>query len=71
MHGFALNIRPDMEHYKYIIACGIVDKGVTTMETLLGRAVDIDEVKQKLAVHYGAVYERDIKRIGMEDVAWV
>lgn len=33
-HGFALNIHPDLSHYKGIVPCGITDKGVTSMKAL-------------------------------------
>ena len=48
MHGFALNVSPNMDHYKMIIACGIRDKGVTSMSAVLGREVDIADVKKRL-----------------------
>ena len=30
-HGFAININNNLEQYKKIIPCGIVDKGVTNL----------------------------------------
>ncbi|MBI2092692.1 MAG: lipoyl(octanoyl) transferase LipB [Deltaproteobacteria bacterium] len=38
MHGIALNVEPDMSHYKHIIPCGIKDKGVTSMKEILAAA---------------------------------
>ncbi len=34
-HGFAININNDLENYKKIIPCGISDKGVTNLKTIL------------------------------------
>ncbi|GIS39746.1 MAG: hypothetical protein Ct9H90mP11_10660 [Acidimicrobiales bacterium] len=31
MHGFALNIEPDMTYFDSIIPCGITDKSVTSL----------------------------------------
>ena len=44
MHGFALNVCPDLGAYKQIIPCGIADADVTSMERELGRLITIDEV---------------------------
>ena len=45
MHGFALNINPDLSFYDGIIPCGIFDHGVTSMEQLLGETQNNDNVK--------------------------
>ena len=44
MHGFALNVNPDMSAYSKIVPCGLADAGVTSMEIELGRAIQIEEV---------------------------
>jgi lipoate-protein ligase B len=49
MHGFALNVDPDMAHFTGIIPCGIADAGVTSMRLQLGRPVAMDDVKQAFA----------------------
>ena len=45
MHGFALNVNPDLSFYDGIIPCGIFDHGVTSMEQLLGETQNNDNVK--------------------------
>ena len=39
MHGFAVNLSPDLAHFSGIVPCGIADRGVTSLERL-GRGVD-------------------------------
>lgn len=45
MHGFALNVCPDLTAFDQIIPCGIADAAVTSMEKELGRAISISEVE--------------------------
>ena len=36
-HGFAININNDLQSYKKIIPCGILDKGVTNLKNILDK----------------------------------
>jgi lipoate-protein ligase B len=47
MHGFALNVSPDLGDYAGIVPCGIVGRGVTSMERLMCN-VTLDEVSLRL-----------------------
>ena len=51
MHGFALNINPDLSNFTRIIPCGIADAEVTSIEKELGRPVSIDEVMPLVERH--------------------
>ena len=44
MHGFALNVSPDLTAFDRIVPCGFSDTGVTSMAQELGREISIDEV---------------------------
>ena len=49
MHGFSININPDLEYYKFIIPCGIEDYGITSMAQIMGDEVpSMDEIKSKV-----------------------
>lgn len=44
MHGFALNINPEMSAYDRISPCGFTDTGVTSLAKELGRDITVSEV---------------------------
>ncbi len=44
MHGFALNVNPDLSAYSKIIPCGIADAQVTSLEVELGRSISVAQV---------------------------
>jgi lipoyl(octanoyl) transferase len=56
-HGVALNVDVDLEWFERIVPCGIVDRGVTSMQRLLGQAPPQDEVAGRLASHFGEVFD--------------
>tara|TARA_B100000686_G_C16659991_1_gene900370 strand:- start:495 stop:1166 length:672 start_codon:yes stop_codon:yes gene_type:complete len=48
MHGFSLNVNPNLNHYKNIIPCGIFEHGVTSMSNILNENVDYEHVKKTI-----------------------
>jgi lipoyl(octanoyl) transferase len=60
-HGFALNVTTDLSYFGKIVPCGISDKGVTSIDRLTGRAVDLGEAARVAAGHFGDVFERTIE----------
>lgn len=57
-HGFALNVNTNLSRFGLIVPCGIADKGVTSMERLLGHQVPMAEVADAVARAFAAVFER-------------
>jgi lipoyl(octanoyl) transferase len=51
MHGFALNVEPDLRWFDRIIPCGLTGVGVTSMAAELGRHLTVTEVAQALRPH--------------------
>jgi lipoyl(octanoyl) transferase len=63
-HGFALNVNTDLQYFRMIVPCGIVDKGVTSISRLLGRPADIRDVALSVASHFGEVFGRNMAMSG-------
>ena len=68
-HGFAFNVNTDLSFYDLIIPCGLVGKSVTSMQAILGRAVDLREVSGKVAEHFCRIFRRKmIVGSGLENI---
>jgi lipoic acid synthetase len=68
MHGFALNVAPDMRYWGYIVPCGIPDKRVTSLADE-GIDVGMREVVDVVAARAAALWGKgaDVDR---HDVVW-
>ncbi len=60
MHGWGFNVNTDMSYFKHIIACGIPDKAVASLNTELGRPVDMQEIKEKLKRNFASLFEAEL-----------
>ncbi len=67
-HGFALNVATDLSLYDLIIPCGIAGKGVASMRSVLGRAVDTDAVALKVAQRFAETFGRQVVWIPSHDL---
>lgn len=56
MHGFAFNVNTDLAYFDHIIPCGIQNKQVTSLQKELGYAVSLSEIKEKVIMHFEAVF---------------
>ena len=51
MHGFALNVNPDLSYFDRIVPCGIADAEVTSVSKELGREISIADVEPIVEHH--------------------
>ncbi|MDX9868027.1 MAG: lipoyl(octanoyl) transferase LipB [Kiritimatiellia bacterium] len=56
MHGFALNVAPRLDDYRGIVACGLTDAGVTSLQRLLGEAPAMPDVKRSVVRAFREVF---------------
>ena len=49
-HGFSININNDLENYKKIVPCGILDKGVTNLKKIINQ--DYSKLSDKLIENF-------------------
>ena len=62
-HGFAYNVATDLRYFDLIVPCGIAGKRATSLERVLDRAVRSDEVRPRLAAHFGELFERNMLQV--------
>ena len=67
MHGFALNVGPDLAPFDYINPCGI-GRPVTSMARLLGRPLPVDEVRLAYARRFAEVFDLTLGAVAREDL---
>ncbi len=51
-HGFAFNVKPDLDHFKLIVPCGITDIKTATLSALADGTVRQDDVQRQLVLHF-------------------
>ncbi len=67
MHGFAFNVNTDLSYFDRIIPCGIFHKGVTSLQQVLNRAVDIFEVNHSITRNFEKVFSVKISILEKEE----
>lgn len=69
MHGFAFNVNTQLRDFAGIIPCGIFHRGVTSLQKILGKPVDMAEVKEIVAAAFAenfgftSVSRREARRL--------
>jgi lipoyl(octanoyl) transferase len=67
-HGFAYNVSTDLRNFDLIVPCGIAGRKATSLEKLLGRAVQGEEVAPKMVRHFGDVFGLEMRAGSTEEL---
>ncbi|WP_129597833.1 lipoyl(octanoyl) transferase LipB [Anaerophilus nitritogenes] len=73
MHGFSFNVNTNLDHFKWIIPCGIENRGVTSIQNIIGKNVDFHIANQFVLnyfleiFHYDTYKEVTLDQLFLED----
>jgi len=68
MHGFSLNVDPDLNDFEVINLCGLVGKKATSISHLLGYDVAVDDVSKCIMDSYSGIFEAELEAISSEQM---
>lgn len=68
MHGFAFNVNTRLEDFGWIVPCGLSDRGITSVQKLLGRPVDFDGMNGMVMEYFCRVFGMEPAMIGLEEL---
>ncbi len=63
-HGFAFNVNTNLDYFKWIVPCGLRNKGVTSLQALLGKSVEMNSAIERVVKRFGRVFrlEMEVRR---------
>jgi lipoate-protein ligase B len=64
LHGFALNANTDLAYFGLIVPCGIEGRAVASMQQILGRPIDIEELMDRIAAAFAVRQDTNLGRGG-------
>jgi len=67
-HGFALNVTTDLAYFRKIRPCGHGGEIMTSMAEILGKPVDLEDVKASVIVQFQAVFGISLRRVDVSDL---
>lgn len=61
MHGFALNVNPELKHFSMINPCGFSGRKATSISSILSQDIPMQAVIERLIAHFSAVFDAQIE----------
>jgi lipoyl(octanoyl) transferase len=58
MHGFALNVNPNMKYFDGMIPCGILDYGVTSMTNSINNSIKLEDIVSILSFEFNIIFDK-------------
>lgn len=68
MHGLALNLNTDLAYFSGIVPCGIRDKPVTSLASVVGETIDASLAERLLVKHFAAVFNASVVSAPLENL---
>jgi lipoate-protein ligase B len=68
MHGFAVNLQPDLGHFTLIRPCGMLGCEVTSVAALRSQPVPADASEAVFAAAFGSVFDRDMVEVAAAEL---
>ena len=69
MHGFALNVCPDLSFFDHIVPCGMPGARVTSMAQELGQEIAVSDVMPAVARAFGGEFGIDVEWSNLDALA--
>lgn len=68
-HGLALNVAPDLDHFRLLVPCGLHGRSVTSMERELGAAPGVEQVARRFRHAFAEVFGRPVVGVQPEELS--
>ena len=70
MHGFAFNVNTNLEHFKWIVPCGITDKGVTSVQKITGQAQNLERLNDLVIKYFCEVFDAQVEIKSLSELSY-
>ncbi len=68
MHGFALNVAPDLSYFDRIVPCGMPDAQVTSMAAVLAGDITVEQIVPVLIERFGETFGLRVSRRSLDEI---